>query len=305
MQERPFVSVIIPVFNDVDGLKRCLAALTSQTYERSHYEIVVVDNGSADLDSVKAVVNAHDGVVFAVELTPGSYAARNKGITLARGEAIAFTDADCIPHSDWLERGLDRLTGVDSCGQVAGKVTLFFAEPNHPTAVELYESITAFPQERLLREAHGGATANVFTWRRVLDQVGHFNAEFKSNGDLEWGQRVFQAGYRQVYAADAEVNHPARRSIKELNSRTRRLAGGSYDFQLSRTESMWQRQIAFARLLLYHFMPPVFFTVNTCFDARLNGIGQKLKVVSVMVLVRYISAREIIRLKAGGLPSRA
>ncbi len=44
----PFVSIIIPVFNDAKRLQTCLAALESQTYPSSCYEIVVVDNGSDD-----------------------------------------------------------------------------------------------------------------------------------------------------------------------------------------------------------------------------------------------------------------
>ncbi len=303
--ESPFVSVIIPVFNDGERLRLCLAVLAEQTYGRSHFEIIVVDNGSDDLDLIKALVADCDNATLAVEPIPGSYAARNRGLALVKGEVIAFTDADCIPAVDWLERGVARLRQDPNCGQVVGKVNLFFADPQNPTAAELYESLTAFPQEQLLRKQHGGATANVLTWQRVIDQVGPFDIQLKSNGDLEWGRRVFEAGFQQVYADEVQVRHPARRSLGELYRRTVRLAGGYYDVQLKQAKSMWQRQRVFGQVLLQNLVPPVFFVVNAFGDARLKHLSQKFKVSLVMVLVRYISAWETLRLKFGGASSRS
>ena len=303
-REYPFVSVIIPVFNDGERLQLCLAALAQQTYGRSRYEIIVVDNGSTPLEPVKQALEPYDGVVFEIEPTPGSYAARNKGLALAKGVVIAFTDADCIPAPDWLAQGVDALLNTPNCGQVVGKVDIFFANPQRPTLVELYENITAFPQERLLQQFHGGATANVFTWRQVINQVGQFNPQLKSYGDLEWGQRVYAKGYRQIYAKSVLVQHPARTSLGELYTRTQRLAGGYYDLQLKQVQSFWPRQLIFLRTLLQHLTPPVFFTINTLLDNRLNGIGQRFKVSLMMFLVRYISAWETLRLKLGGVSNR-
>ncbi|MGG6240601.1 glycosyltransferase [Nodosilinea sp. AN01ver1] len=303
--ESPLVSVIIPVFNDGERLRLCLAALAKQTYARSRFETIVVDNGSDDLGLIKDLVAVYDNATLAVEPLPGSYVARNRGLELAKGEVIAFTDADCIPAADWLERGVARLRQAPNCGQVVGRINLFFADPQRPTAVELYESLTAFPQERLLREQHGGATANVFTWRQVIDRVGCFDPRLKSNGDLEWGRRVFEAGFQQVYADDVQVGHPARRSLGELYRRTVRLAGGYYDVQLKQAKSLGQRQLVFVQALLQNLVPPVFFVVNVFGDGRLKSLDQKLKVSSVMVMVRYISAWETLRLKFGGASSRA
>lgn len=300
----PLVSVIIPVYNDAERLALCLAALARQTYPRSCTEIIVIDNGSDDLESVAAVVQPYDNVTLTVEPTPGSYAARNRGLRLVQGEIIAFTDADCIPASDWLERGIAALKSTPNCGQVVGKVSLFFADPQHPTAVELYESLTAFPQERLLRDFHGGATANVFTWRRVMDRVGLFNTRLKSNGDLEWGERVFQAGYDQVYAAEVQVSHPTRRSFKDLYKRTVRLAGGVFERLIKPDDSFVQRQKMFARLVVDDLTPPVNFIISTFRNPHLKCWQHKLKASLVMIYVRYVSAGEKVRLKLGGASNR-
>ncbi len=300
----PFVSVIIPVFNDGERLRLCLAALAGQTYGRSRFEIIVVDNGSDDFEQIKAVVAAYDNAVLAVEPTPGSYAARNRGLGLATGEAIAFTDADCIPAANWLTAGMQLLTQTPNCGLLAGQIQLFFQNPDRPTMVELYESVRALPQQEFVEQHHYGATANIFTWRQVIDRVGEFDAQLKSSGDMEWGQRVHAHGYRQIYSETVVVQHPTRSSLQELTVRTRRLAGGHYDLHLKRTHSIWRRQLVFAQAVLKNLTPPVFFTLTTLGDTRLQGIRQKLKVSLVMLLVRYISAWEVVRLKLGGVSNR-
>lgn len=303
--EAPFVSVIIPVFNDEARLQLCLAALAEQTYERSHVEIIVVDNGSENLDAIEAVVAGFDNATLAVEPMPGSYAARNRGLQLAQGDAIAFTDADCIPAPNWLEVGVQLLTQTPNCGLVAGQIELFFQNPDRPTLVELYESVRALPQREFVEVHHYGATANVFTLRRVIDAVGGFDPHLKSSGDAEWGQRVYAQGYRLVYGKAAIVHHPTRSSLAELYQRTRRLAGGHYDVQMKEATSPRQRQMVFWQLLLHNLTPPIFFMITTFKNLQLQGIDQKLKVTWAMVLVRYISVWELLRLKLGGKSSRA
>ncbi len=302
--ESPMVSVIIPVLNDAERLQLCLQALMQQTYRRDRYEVIVVDNDSENKLAIAQVVSQFEAVRLVVELTPGSYAARNRGIALAQGEVLAFTDADCIPAADWLEQGVKALLATPNCGLVAGKIDLFCQNVHHPTPVELYESVTAFPQATLLAQEKGGATANVLTWRSLFEQVGLFDPVLKSRGDLEWGQRVFAAGYRQVYAEAAIVRHPARDSLAQLYRRTTRLAGGQYSLRAKTASSWLDRNLAFSRMLLQNLLPPLLFIWTTFGDRRLQGWRQKLAVSLVMVFVRYVTAWELIRLKLGGTPER-
>ena len=298
-----FVSVIVPVFNDAARLRLCLAALSNQTYGRANYEVIVVDNGSALSAQIPAVVGDFSGVVYALETQTGSYAARNKGLTLAKGEILAFTDADCIPADNWLERGVAQLTKIEDCGLVAGKIELFF-RGDRANPIELYESVTAFPQQTLLSQQRGAATANVFTFRTVMDTVGPFDASLRSNGDIEWGQRVFAAGYRQVYAPDTCVAHPARFTFEQLKRRTLRLAGGVFGRFIRPEHSVLQRNMTFARLLVDDLTPPMKFAIKSFGDRRLKGPREKIVVSVILCWVRYVSAREKVRLKFGGLPNR-
>ncbi len=120
-----FASVIIPVLNDVDRLRLCLAALDSQTYPKERFEVIVVDNGSAVDPRDALPVNAPPTQVFVLrEEQPGSYAARNRGIAMAHGEVLAFTDADCVPRPDWIEHGIATLQRLSAAAIVAGHIDL-------------------------------------------------------------------------------------------------------------------------------------------------------------------------------------
>ena len=121
------VSVIIPVYNDGERLRSCLQALAQQTYPTDCYEVIVVDNGSDARANIQGIVQQFEGTISEFESTPGSYAARNKGISIAKGEIIAFTDADCIPTSNWIEKGVAHLQETVNCGLVGGKYRDFLA----------------------------------------------------------------------------------------------------------------------------------------------------------------------------------
>jgi len=295
----PLVSIIIPVFNDAKRLQTCLSALESQTYPSSRYEIVVVDNGSDD--DIEEVTRQFAQVSTAFESCPGSYAARNQGISLAKGEIIGFTDADCIPAPDWIERGVANLQRVPNCGLIAGRIELFFLDPARPTAVELYESIKAFPQKEYIKKYNYGATANVWTFKSVIDNVGVFDATLKSGGDREWGQRVFAAGYNQVYADDVGVAHPARHSLSQLYKKVVRSVGGSYDRKSKQNFSSKRFIAALAKDL----RPPSGLVSHIFSDRNISGMKQKSYALFVLLLTRYWRASERIRLQLGGVSQRS
>jgi glycosyltransferase involved in cell wall biosynthesis len=200
---KPFVSVIIPVFSDSKRLRICLSALENQTYPNDKYEVIVIDNGPDE--EVSPLVSAYRQTKATYESIPGSYAARNKGLSVAKGEVIAFTDSDCIPAVDWIEKGVASLLRIPNCGLVAGEIDVFFKDPLRPTAVELYDKIRGFEQRDFLENRHYGATANIFTFMEIVHNVGFFNENLISGGDKEWRQRVYAAGFNQVFADDAQV----------------------------------------------------------------------------------------------------
>jgi glycosyltransferase involved in cell wall biosynthesis len=287
---QPFVSVIIPVFNDAVRLALCLRALDAQTYPPSRYEVIAVDNDSTA--PVDGVVSQFRQARWTEERVKSSYAARNKGLALATGDVFAFTDSDCIPSADWIERGVAALENTPHCGLVAGRVALFYRDPDHPGAVELYDNLTSFPQEKYVAEGHYGVTANLFTSRAIMESVGQFDGMLQSGGDREWGRRVHGAGFALVYADDVCVAHPARYRFGDLMGKAMRVITG--DYAIKRKQGWRHRE--FLRGTLKEFVPPVQRTLSIYSNPTIHGFWLKTQVVAVMYAERYVRAFQRTRL---------
>ena len=292
MRDTPTVSVIVPFRTHGERLGGCLRALSEQTYPRERYRIIVVDNGCDGHVMQRADLDAHVRVVK--EPVPGSYAARNRGVVCSDGEILAFTDADCVPAADWLEKGVDALLAAPNAGLVGGRIEVSVADPHRPTAVEIFESMTSFRQRDYIERWQFAATANLFTYRSIFDDVGPFCSQLPSLGDREWGARVSRAGYRLVYAHDASVMHPARRSLRELMQRSARMAGGY--FELARSGRLPRRELygdAALALLPMRVMRET---------GSATGRVHKLRAVAVFAIVVAVRSLELLRLSSGGDP---
>ena len=98
------VSAIIPVFNNIKTLKRCVESVLSQTYP--NLEIILVDNGSTDSSDVLCdEFGARDPRVSVLhEKNEGVSATRNQGVRIAKGEFITFIDSDDHITPDYVEK---------------------------------------------------------------------------------------------------------------------------------------------------------------------------------------------------------
>ncbi|MBD2109839.1 glycosyltransferase [Nodosilinea sp. FACHB-13] len=283
----PFVSVIIPVFNDNRYLDICLSSLASQTYPPEHYEVIVVDNNSDE--DVQIVTGKFSFVTLLHEPVPGSYIARNRGFKASVGDIIAFTDADCIPAKNWIEQGVAALCSKENVGLVAGHIDLFARDNNRPNPFELYETIAlAFPQDQFLANDRFGVTANLFTFKHVLNRVGLFDETLKSGGDRDWGQRVYAAGYNQVYGEQACVKHPARDSWESLRKRSVRIVGGKFDLLKSSEPS----NLDLLKDFILFLKPPFRFFLRVWQDGRLKSFHQKFQFTLIMLRLRWVAIQE-------------
>lgn len=281
----PYVSVIIPVFNNLEKLRLCLQKLDCQTYPKDLYEIIVVDNNS--VENINYLITQFTQVRMTNEVQQGSYAARNKGIAIARGEIIAFTDSDCVPAQDWIAKGVEIFCSLPNCGLVGGKIEIFFKNPKRANAVELFDSMNCLDQKHYVENKNYAATANLFTHKDILKRVGLFNSNLKSGGDREWGQRVFKAGYKIIYADNVCVNHPARTNIKELTKKFIRLAEGKYILQDSDNKTL----LVFLIELYWNFKPPFRELWKIMIDDKnIPSIKQRFSYIYIFLLLRFVQA---------------
>jgi len=199
------VSVIIPVYNDLDGIRRCLKSLINQTYDKELYEIIIIDNGSSDgtIEFLKS-----KPVKFLEEKSiKSSYAARNKGIKNATNEILCFTDSDVFLDKNWIKKGVKSLVKLNKNnkkGIVFGKIN-FIGDP-FQNVYSLYDYITGF--RNLL------ATANIFAFKEIFKEVGYFKHTIISGGDNEWGERLLNKGFIIKKDDNVIIHHPLRNNFK-------------------------------------------------------------------------------------------
>lgn len=224
MSSLPFASIIVPVYNDPDGIRQTIKALLEQSYPKDRYEILVVDNNS--VDTTAEVIKSFPVIYLEEKNIQSSYAARNQAIQIARGDIFAFTDSGCIPERNWLKNGIESMQDKTVALGV-GKIT-FFSHNDRMNVYEIYDS-SAFLQQHLYVECNFGATANVFARKDDIERVGRFRDDLISGGDKDLGQRLSKIGTVK-YLDNAIVKHPTRATFEEMLKKTKRIYTGVGQF---------------------------------------------------------------------------
>jgi len=295
----PFVTVVIPVYAGADVIRECLDGLAMQSYDRELYEVLIVDNG--DNPDIDKIVSVYPFARLLKEESPGSYAARNVGIRQAQGDILAFTDADCRPHESWLLEGVKAFTQDRRVGLVGGRVRVILedASDDDLNAAQLYDKYMAFDQAKYVNKYHFAATANMFTTRHVVEQVGVFDQRLFSGGDLEFGVRVARHGYCLKYVEYAVVDHPARDSFGKLLRKARRLSGGKIALErVGRTRKTLREWINIV-------VPPVISCARVFGDKSTGApMRSRLLVMGVIVALYFVDLSERIAIYLGKSPER-
>ena len=213
----PKISVVIPHYQDLAGLKLCLASLERQTFPRDQFEIIVSDNASPVGQTAVAAVT-RDRAKLVVCAEKGAGPARNAGVAVSFGEILAFIDSDCQADPEWLMVGVAGLAGYDFIG---GQVKVLVDDPACMSATEAFEAVFAFDFKTYINKNGFTGAGNMICGRTVFISVGGFLSGVSE--DIEWSQRARAKGYRLGYIHDAIVHHPARRTWQELETKWRRV----------------------------------------------------------------------------------
>jgi glycosyltransferase involved in cell wall biosynthesis len=207
------ISVIVPVLDDAEHLPHQLEALAGQDYGR-RWEAVIADNGSTDGSVELArrwLGELPGGRLVLAEGSRSASRARNAGAAQARGDFLAFCDADDVVSSDWLtELAAAAREGDVVAGAVdAGALCTPLVRSWHTTAPR-ERAIAGF---RFLVHASG---TNTGVWADVLRQLGGFDERFRVGEDIEFSWRAQLAGYRLVVAERALVHERLRGDVGSL-----------------------------------------------------------------------------------------
>jgi GT2 family glycosyltransferase len=211
------VTVVVVCWNSADVLGRCLRQLLEQDY--ANYEIVVVDDGSDDETRTVAEreLGSGRGTVVSSPVNRGCPHARNLGLRHARGEIVAFVDADGFAAPSWLSELVAAFAGDETIGAVAS--TVFFADD--PLAINGAGGIVnrqgwaadlsmneSYERAELAAEALYPMGCGMAVRRAAIERVGPFDDRMLNYyDDVDYGVRVWRAGYRVAVAAEAWIDH--------------------------------------------------------------------------------------------------
>jgi succinoglycan biosynthesis protein ExoA len=216
----PFVSIVIPVYNEERYIEACLASVLDQDYPADRYEVIIADGGSTD--RTRAIVESTAVLHPMVRLidNPGRTQAHglNLAILASRGEYIARQDG----HAEWsphhLRRSIELLneTGADNVGgradgEGAGVTGRAIARAmRSPFGVggaryrysnRLEELPTVFPG----------------TFRRsAFERVGLYDEAYPPHEDYELNHRIRQTGGRVLFSPDIPTRYWVRESVPAL-----------------------------------------------------------------------------------------
>ena len=242
------VSIIIPTFNNLELTGRCLARIRANTLPET-YEIVVVDNASAD--GTAEFLKAQEDIRLILNEENRNFAgACNQGARASEGEFLVFLNDDTEVHPGWLEPIVADFEADEGLGAVGVKLLYPNGRIQHAGVVffdskfpeHLYRLAPAAAARVNKRREFQAVTAACIAIRRdVFIEVGGFDEAFR-NGyeDIDLCLKIGAAGYRILYEPDSVVTHHESVStgrhdhgvenLDLLMSRWRNVRSDAYDY---------------------------------------------------------------------------
>jgi cellulose synthase/poly-beta-1,6-N-acetylglucosamine synthase-like glycosyltransferase len=214
--------VIVVTWNEEKNIENCLQSLLKQDVSQEEYEIIVSDGGSKDntQNIVKVLAKKHKHIHLLVKEKGSITVCRNLGITHAKYEYIAFTDADCIVPENWLtqlQNGFSRHS-VDNCAGVGGANIPPASGNQFQKAIGIVfnswlgslGSIQAMPVKED-KQVFSISCSNSLYKKQALIEVNMFTEELGNQGeDWDMGAKLQQKKYVVYGIHDSFVWHHLR-----------------------------------------------------------------------------------------------
>ena len=227
------ISCIVPVFNGELYLAEALDSILAQTYRP--LDIIVADDGSTD-GTPDVVAGYGQRVRYVWQPNAGANAARNLGLNAARGDFVAFLDADDLWHPEKLMRQM-------ACFQARPELKLCLTHVQNFWVPELEEERRQFRDHRLSKPVPGHATQTLLARKSLFEEIGQFDAARTHTGDTEWLLRAKELGVVTEMMAEVLVHRRLHRT-----NLSRRAAAASRDEYLRLVKSTLDRRRRLAKV---------------------------------------------------------
>ncbi len=193
----PFVSVLIPAWNEAGTIESCLSSLEQVSYR--NLEVVVIAGGDdGTFEAVRGWSSSRHPSTVVRQPPGGKNAALTLGLSVAKGDVIVILDADSIVEPYWLRRLILPITegGHAVCGDF---------HPKRWTWVSAYEQMQKIAANHVQAASALQGSGSIAVTRDALDVVGGFPPSVKVGVDWDLGIRLQRAGLRLSFAPGADL----------------------------------------------------------------------------------------------------
>ncbi len=218
----PSVTIVIPARNEESTIAKCLKSLSALEYPKSKLELILFDDASADktLDLMKKTKTGIATRIIAGK-GQGPSKARNEAARVAKGELVAFTDADCIVDAKWIQKLASVFRGKDVSG--AGGIQLV---PKDETAFgkrvfKFLEKVGVLGEyvkrDSAILPADHNPTCNSIYRKSVLLGAGGFDEKLWPGEDVELDRRLVLSGKKLLFVPGAVVFHYRQQNLAQFS----------------------------------------------------------------------------------------
>jgi GT2 family glycosyltransferase len=266
------VSVVIPTYDRPGPLRQCLTALAIG-FPPDAETIVVADGGQIDLHPVVASFVTPLRLRLLHTPNRGPAAARNRGIAMARGRILAFTDDDCRPRPGWVAALASHVS--DASPRAAGGLTLNGLPENvYADAAQLIVTLLSRHDRHLSGPAPLLAANNLACPAEPLRRLGGFDERFRTAEDRDLCRRWKAAGFGLTRASNAVVDHDAGLDLGRFTAKFFAYGRGAARFHDAGAAAAWRDTAGF-HLRLPHLLGP---------ELRRRGLSRGAGILALLAL---------------------
>jgi len=266
MNNLPQISVIIVTHNSEPTIEGCLHSITSQSYPREKFEIIIVDDGSKDRTVVFAKNAEADLVINTEPCTIGT--ARNKGVEKARGTVLAFLDSDCEANDDWLSTIMKELKPLTA---ITGPIENGL-EQSLISWSEYFMEFSGFDEYRPKSLTRFLPGCNQAITKESFNLTNGFVESKLSSDDVYFGETLDSVGVVKKFIPEMKIRHFGSTDINKFQSK---MSLRGLGFIQSRNDI---RTLPFSFIARSRFFIPFLFLGMIISKARYAIRAKKLRV---------------------------
>lgn len=277
-EKKPFFSIIVPTYNRPERLANCLESLSRLDYPREQFEVIVIDDGSdMPLQPVVAPFLDQLNVTLLKQLHAGPAGARNTGAERAKGEFLTFTDDDCTPAPDWLQKLAEHFTEVP-VRAIGGRILNALSKNLYSTTSQIIVDVAYAHYNANPNPTRFFASNNLTVPAGSFHAIGGFDTTFKTAEDRDICDRWQHHGFQMTYAPEVLIYHSHDLNLRTFWRQHYHYGRGAYRYHQARAQRGTGR-----------FRPDLKFYRRLFFIAFIQERGIQVLRVTILLIISQIA----------------